>query len=211
MRRITCLLVIALLCGGVSSLRAEETAGDEAQAKIKALERELAVLKRALAYFQGRSKPRTRASSRDLLSDLKNLRQLVVLVRLSREGPPAADGRLDIYRFVRSEEIADEHFDVFTSHRCGIRPTNAEIKAGDYTHFPFGRYKGAVTMKGPVTPWLWERYPYPDGTRVVARTPSPLLHGGFRGPLLSPGPARPGPMGAWCGAGPPASDPFVDT
>ncbi len=63
MRRITCLLVIALLCGGVSSLRAEETAGDEAQAKIKALERELAVLKRALAYFQKRSQTkRARAS-----------------------------------------------------------------------------------------------------------------------------------------------------
>ncbi|MCZ6571755.1 MAG: hypothetical protein O7C98_01155 [Planctomycetota bacterium] len=168
MRRITCLLVIVLLCGGLSSLQAEETAGDEAQAKIKALERELAVLKRALAYFQGRSKPRTRASSRDLLSDLKNLRQLVVLVRLSREGPPAADGRLDIYRFVRSEEIADEHFDVFTSHRCGIRPTNAEIKAGDYTHFPFGRYKGARVLGTlPATPWLWERYPHPDGQRVV--------------------------------------------
>ena len=54
MLRITFLLVIGVLCVGVPALRAEETAGEEAQAKIKALETEVAVLSRALATFQKR-------------------------------------------------------------------------------------------------------------------------------------------------------------
>ena len=164
MLRITFLLVIGVLCVGVPALRAEEAAGDAAQAKIKALETEVALLKRALATFQKRLH-----SQRDRLSDLNNLRMLASLLVLSgRKGPKlGADGRLDVYRFVRREEIAEEDFDVFTSARCGIRPTNAEIKAGDYTHFPFSRHKGAATTKGPITPWLWERYPHPDGMRVV--------------------------------------------
>ena len=166
MLRFIALGIAAALCVGAFPLHAEEPKDGELESKVNALEAEVAVLKRALAYFQGRRTKRDAGSS--LIRDLKNLRQLVVLVRLSREGPPAADGRLDIYRFVRSEEIADEHFDIFTSHRCGIRPTNAEIKAGDYTHFPFGRYKGARVLGTlPATPWLWERYPHADGQRVV--------------------------------------------
>ena len=162
MLRITFLLVIGVLCVGVPALRAEEAAGDEAQ--IEALEAEVAVLRRALALFQKRfSRPR------DRISDTNNLHMLVSLLAISgRKGPKiGADGRLDVYRFVRREEITEEDFDVFASSRAGIRPTNAEIKAGDYTHFPFSRYKGAATHQGPVTPWLWERYPHADGMRVV--------------------------------------------
>ena len=103
---------------------------------------------------------------------------LVSLLAISgRKGPKiGADGRLDVYRFVRREEITEEDFDVFASSRAGIRPTNAEIKAGDYTHFPFARYKGVTKRGVHVIPWLWERYPHPDGMRLVG-----FSHGDAKG------------------------------
>ena len=84
MLRFIALGIAAALCVGAFPLHAEEPKDGELESKVNTLEAEVAVLKRALAYFQGRR------TKRDLLSDLKNLRQLVVLVRLSREGPPAA-------------------------------------------------------------------------------------------------------------------------
>ncbi len=164
MLRFIALGIAAALCVGAFPLHVEEPKDGELKSKVNALEAEVAVLKRALGYFQARFQ-----TERDRISDVNNMRNLASLLTLSsRKGPKlGADGRIDVYHFVRSEEIAEEHFSIFTSHRCGIRPTNAEIKAGDYTHFPFGRYKGAATTKVPMTPWLWERYPHPDGTRLV--------------------------------------------
>ena len=60
----------------------------------------------------------------------------------------------------------EDGFVIFQSRRCGIRPTSEEIKKGDYQHFPFGRFKGKVE-RGKSVPLLWQRYPHPDGQRVV--------------------------------------------
>jgi hypothetical protein len=79
------------------------------------------------------------------------------------------DGALDVYRLFPKRELKERHPFVFRSQRTGAGPSLEELKRGDYTHFPYERWRGATPPKkfGRI-PILWDRAPQPDGTRLVA-------------------------------------------
>jgi hypothetical protein len=68
---------------------------------------------------------------------------------------------LDPYALVRSGAIAIENVDVLGSKRLGRSPTAEEIKRGDYTNFPWERYRGDGKPTA-FTPLLWGQVPAKD-------------------------------------------------
>ncbi|HEX5135637.1 MAG TPA: hypothetical protein VFY93_01570 [Planctomycetota bacterium] len=81
---------------------------------------------------------------------------------------PLKDGVFDPYAFVRRGDITRERYDVFRSARSGTGPTDEKIERGDYTNFPWERYRGDGRLEGPPFPLLWERTPDKEGRVLVA-------------------------------------------
>jgi len=73
---------------------------------------------------------------------------------------PMKDGAFDPYEFVRSGRIPADLL------RPG--PTDEEIARGDYTNFPWERYRGDGKLEGPPIPLLWEKKPDENGGCLVA-------------------------------------------
>lgn len=97
------------------------------------------------------------------MSQMRNLAGLLVLSNF-----PMRDGALDVYRV--ADDVAEERqLDLLRSARTGIGPSREELAEGDYTHFPYERFRGDAPPPGaePV-PVLWDRAAQPDGTRLVA-------------------------------------------
>ncbi len=102
------------------------------------------------------------------LTDINRTRNLVSTFFLAHRGespPVAADGRLDVYAaaglLVRTQAQIDEFY---RSERLGMGPTLAEVRAGDYSNFPYQRFKGTPSIGDP---WLWDKQPV-RGHRVIA-------------------------------------------
>jgi hypothetical protein len=94
-----------------------------------------------------------------MIEDLHNARELLRQCLLA-ERLPMKDGALDLYHFVQTGEIDSQGFKVFRSNRRGVGPTDDEIRRGDYTSFPWERYRGDRTDVGlPVFPLMWEPQP----------------------------------------------------
>ena len=109
-----------------------------------------------------RALPRQRTEDRRRLSAIAHL--VVTRARL-----PMKDGAFDPYDFVRRGEIGGGDMGLFRSARYGHGPTEEEAKAGDYTKFPWGRYRGERKPRdAPPYPLLWEKKPDEDGRVVVA-------------------------------------------
>jgi hypothetical protein len=108
-----------------------------------------------------RALPRQRTEDRRRLASIARL--VVTSARL-----PMKDGAFDPYDFVRTGEIGDTS--LFQSARYGRGPTEEEAKAGDYSKFPWERYRGARRLGGPPFPLLWEKDPDLDGRMLVARS-----------------------------------------
>ena len=115
-------------------------------------------------YLKGHSQGGLQAT----LTDLNRTRNLGFFLTHRKESlPVAADGRIDVYDvfltslFARTQEDID---DLYRSARLDFGPTLAEVRAGDYTNFPYQRFKG-VPSRGD--PWLWDRRPV-RGHRVIA-------------------------------------------
>ena len=91
------------------------------------------------------------------VTDMNRTRSLVsLLLTHKKESPPvAADGRIDVYAglLVTTQAQVDE---IYRSERLDLGPTLAEVRAGDYTNFPYQRFKG-VPSRGD--PWLWDKRP----------------------------------------------------
>jgi hypothetical protein len=77
------------------------------------------------------------------------------------------DGALDPYHFVRTGDIQPEQFEVLRSRYDGVGPTDQEIRRGDYTNFPWERYRGDPSRPiVPRFPLLWGN-PHAKGWRLV--------------------------------------------
>jgi len=104
------------------------------------------------------------------LLEIDKLRRIVgcVFTGPGERRLPLKDGVFDPYAFVRRGEITRERYDVFRSARSGTGPTDEEIERGDYTNFPWERYRGDGELPGDRIPILWEKEPDKRGGRVVA-------------------------------------------
>jgi len=93
-----------------------------------------------------------------VLEDANSLRQIVGMI-VERGELPMKDGALDPYDFVRTGTITDRQIHMLLrSRRMDKGPTKEEVLRGDYTNFPWERYRGERTDLGPpVYPLLWER------------------------------------------------------
>jgi hypothetical protein len=98
-----------------------------------------------------------RAILRRLLADLE--RRTVKL--------PMKEGVLDVYALARSGEIGRDEYFLFRERRNGV-PTDEEIDRGDYTNFPYERYRGSGEVEVTASvPLLWDKKPDADGTVLV--------------------------------------------
>jgi hypothetical protein len=98
---------------------------------------------------------------------MNDLRILAGLLVAHGQRPPMKDGTLDVYYFVKKGDITRENYDIL--RRPGEdRPTDEEIERGDYTNFPYERYrgKGELDFTRPV-PLLWDKAPDEHGVYVV--------------------------------------------
>lgn len=114
----------------------------------------------ALGTWRVSTKEESRARPHaEMFEDLMNLKGLVGLCATA-ERLPMKDGTLDPYHFVKTGRLVPEQFPVFRSHRRDVAPTEEEIRRGDYTSFPWERYRGDRTdCRPPVFPLLWEAQP----------------------------------------------------
>ncbi|MFI5403877.1 MAG: hypothetical protein ACHQ1G_13145 [Planctomycetota bacterium] len=160
-----CCALLALGLG--SQLRADEPA---LEARVATLEKEVAALKERLAKLEGAraAKPARRGDRAARIEDLNKLRQITGLIVVA-EKAPVKDGALDPYSFVRMGDVDRKYYDIFRSVSLGQGPTDDEIERGDYTNFPWERYRGdGSDIRGPaVIPLLWEKEPGADGGHLV--------------------------------------------
>ncbi len=70
---------------------------------------------------------------------------------------------------MRKGEIEEPNFWIFTSVRFGYGPTKEQIKAGDYSKFPYERFRGVIVLNKEL-PLLWDRKPDSKGGRVMGFT-----------------------------------------
>ena len=102
------------------------------------------------------------------LRDQNSLRIIAALAATCGE-LPMKDGAFDPYHFVRKGDITGTNIKIFRSERLGIGPTEGEAKDGDYTNFPWERYRGERnSADGPAFPLLWEKTPDEEGRVLVA-------------------------------------------
>jgi len=90
-----------------------------------------------------------------------------IIQRLLASGKlPLKDGALDVFVLVRSGKVGPEEFYLFRERRG--TPTDEEIRRGDYTNFPYERYRGSGDLD-PVhpVPLLWDKKPDAHGMFVV--------------------------------------------
>jgi hypothetical protein len=98
-------------------------------------------------------------------TDLLNVRDIVGLVAFTGR-LPMRDGAFDPYDLLRTGDMTFEQIKVLRSERLGIGPTEEEIRRGDYTNFPWERYRGDPGRpRTPPFPLLWEREPL--GRRII--------------------------------------------
>jgi len=86
------------------------------------------------------------------------------------------DGAFDQFAYARKGDIVDANFRLFRSERSGIGPTDDEIERGDYTHFPWERYRGDGRLEAPPFPLLWETKPDGKGKVLVALSDSSVRY-----------------------------------
>jgi hypothetical protein len=106
------------------------------------------------------------------LDDMNDMRQMVGLIAAetgSGEVAMAVDGRIDVYAVLLKLRQADSNLvEICTSARFGKGPTLAEIRAGDYSEFPYIRRRGAWELgSAREIPLMWDPEPNADDERLV--------------------------------------------
>ena len=113
-----------------------------------------------------REEPARHAMSRQRVEDRQSLAAIARLVAASGK-VPMKDGVFDPYELVR-KGVASVGW--FRSARYGRGPTADEVKAGDYSNFPWERCKGPRKLGGAPFPLLWEKEPDADGRMLAVRS-----------------------------------------
>jgi hypothetical protein len=105
------------------------------------------------------------------MEDMNRMRMLASLFIVASP-VPMKDGALDPYAFVGTGDLTRQDYDTFRSASQGKGPTDEQIERGDYTSFPWERYRGdAKKVKGlPTIPLLWEKEPGANGQHLVAQS-----------------------------------------
>jgi hypothetical protein len=157
--------VLAIIALGVVFVGGSESAAQggarSLEERVASLEREIVGLKQRLECIEWRSDP---DKARD-----EDRRRLLQLAGLAVVGGtlPLRDGAFDVYALVR--DGGDQHYYMVRSARMNRGPTDEEIKSGDYSNFPWGRYRGGqVKLGGRPCPLLWENEAGPKGKVLVA-------------------------------------------
>lgn len=163
--------IILLGCaGGLALLLATHLREASVSAQAPSLEARVEALEdtlEALALHVDRLEKRTYGDA--VRKDLDRLRDLIGLLT-SGTSVPMRDGAVDPFalRDEAGSAPLDTHF--FHSARLGSGPSRDEIAAGDYTNFPYERYRGPQRplqdLDHPL-PLLWDREPHSDGGRLV--------------------------------------------
>lgn len=95
--------------------------------------------------------------------DREHLRMLATAMAMSGD-VPRAGGAVDVYAVAGRVPLSS-----FRSERLGTGPTETQVREGDYSTFPWERYKGTRQLKQPEPlPLLWETKPDDGGMRLVA-------------------------------------------
>jgi hypothetical protein len=130
------------------------------------VEDETARLKERVEALEAALYPRGRDQAA-ITADMALMRNLAGLLVFSQF--PMQDGALDVYRVVGKDAPDERRLELFRSHRTGVGPSRAEVQKGDYTHFPYERFRGDTPPKGSGdVPLFWDRVAQLDGTRLVA-------------------------------------------
>jgi hypothetical protein len=111
----------------------------------------------------------TRGADASRVEDMSRMMALVHLATRA-EALPLKDGAFDPYAFVGTGDITRQDYRTFRSARLGKGPTHWQIERGDYTNFPWERYRGdgSEIKKLVRLPLLWEKEPGSDGQHLVA-------------------------------------------
>jgi hypothetical protein len=113
-----------------------------------------------------REKGRNHALRRQRIEDRNNLRQIGKPV-VQHGKLPMKDGAFDPYFFVRNGDLRGTNIKLLTSVRYRFGPTEEEAKEGDYSKFPWERYRGTREFGATPFPILWEPEPDRDGLMLV--------------------------------------------
>lgn len=101
------------------------------------------------------------------IEDMADLRNIVGLLATGAAIPVDKTGRVDVYALVREGEVIEQYVSLFASKRFDYGPTWKEARKGDYTKFPFVRFKGDPNQQKQV-PLLWDKQPDERNGRLVA-------------------------------------------
>ncbi|MEM8882689.1 MAG: hypothetical protein AAGD14_01310 [Planctomycetota bacterium] len=97
-----------------------------------------------------------------------HLRDLFGRLMKQKDGLPMKDGALDVYALVRSGDVTAKEYHFFRIPENRLHPTAKEIEKGDYTNFPYERYRGDGNIQvAKLIPLLWEKKPDADGKFMV--------------------------------------------
>lgn len=124
------------------------------------------------ALWRERARYSKMARVADELEDHNRLKRILVLMHTNAPKPRwAADGRVDVYGVLLQAGLAEEEIiDLCRSSRSRGGPTLDEIRAGDYSDFPFARRRQPLTGSATEV-LLWDRRPQFLGRRLFG------LHG----------------------------------
>jgi len=101
------------------------------------------------------------------MEDTNNLRQIIGPV-VDSGRLPIRDGAFDPYQLVAKGQHFRAGYRILWSKRSGTGPTDEEVERGDYTNFPWERYRGDGKLEGAPVPLLWEKTPDDRGKVLVA-------------------------------------------
>jgi hypothetical protein len=119
---------------------------------------------------------------------LSNIALAIAVARSESDVPLTPDGRIDVYALLilraRDRELPHgEIVELCHGARADEGPTWEEIAAGDYTNFPYQRYRGQLPPRRSESPYdrsrnrvpyLWDRRPA-DRKRLVVYSDQTVL------------------------------------
>lgn len=118
-----------------------------------------------LAFVAGCGEGRGQMLARRV-QKMNHVRQMIAPLVMSRKPLPMKDGQLDVYALVRSGDIRKDDYVILRRWPEKI-PSDEEIERGDYTRFPYDRYRGTGELEPRPIPLVWDKEPDSEGVFIV--------------------------------------------